>query len=62
VADDGDRAAVEERIRRRLAQVHPALAQVRFRYVQDHEASRAGKRRWYVDRRTTAPCVESPAS
>lgn len=62
VADGGDRAALEERIRRRLAQVHPSLALVRFRYVDDHETSRAGKRRWYVDRRTTTPCVESPAS
>jgi len=61
VANNGDRAAMEERMRRRLAQVHPSLAQVRFRYVEDHETSRAGKRRWYVDRRTT-PCVASPAS
>ena len=62
VAGGGDRAAMEERIRLRLAQVHPSLAQVRFKYVEDHETSRAGKRRWYVDRRTTTPCVESPAS
>ena len=53
---------MEERIRRRLAQVHPALALVRFRYVEDLQTSRAGKRRWYVDRRTTTPCAESPAS
>jgi phenylacetate-CoA ligase len=62
VANQGDRPAMEERIRRRLAQVHPSLAQVRFRYVEDHETSRAGKRRWFVDRRTPTPCVESPAS
>lgn len=62
VASDGNRFAMEERIRRRLAQVHPSMAKVRFRYVEDHETSRAGKRRWFVDRRTTTPCVESPAS
>ena len=62
VADAGDRTPLEERIRRRLEQVHPSLAQVRFRYVEDHETSRAGKRRWYVDRRSVTLCVESPAS
>lgn len=62
VSTGGDRPAMEERIRQRLAQVHPALARVRFQYVEDLQTSRAGKRRWYVDRRTTIPCVESPAS
>ncbi len=45
---------------RRLKQVHPLLASATFRYVEDLEPTRAGKRRWYVDRRTntlpTAPC------
>ncbi len=61
VADAGDRESAEARIRRRLAQVHPLLASSRFRYVADLQATSAGKRRWYVDRRT-APCVASPAS
>jgi phenylacetate-coenzyme A ligase PaaK-like adenylate-forming protein len=61
VADDQDRAAMEERIRRRLNQVHPLLTAATFRYVEDLEPTRAGKRRWYVDRRTT-PCVASRVS
>ena len=40
----------------------PRSAGARFQYVEDLQTSRAGKRRWYVDRRTTIPCVESPAS
>lgn len=61
VAEIDDRERMEARIRRRLAQVHPLLANSRFRYVADLQATSAGKRRWYVDRRT-APCVASPAS
>ena len=61
VAATKDRAAAEQRIRRRLAQVHPMLAHCRFRYVDDLQATSAGKRRWYVDRRTV-PCVASRAS
>lgn len=62
VSTGGDRAAMEKRILRRLTQVHPSLGQVRFEYVEDLRTNRAGKRRWYVDLRTTTPCVESPAS
>lgn len=72
VADDGidvclvaaatDRAALEARIRRRLAQVHPSLAGVRFQYVDDLQTNRAGKRQWFVDRRTKKPCAASLAS
>lgn len=62
VAADGSRSEMEARIRRRLAQVHPALATATFRYVEDLEPTRAGKRRWYVDRRTNTACVASPAS
>jgi phenylacetate-CoA ligase len=62
ITTGGDRAAMEERIRARLAQVHPSLARVRFRYVEDLQSTRAGKRRWYIDRRTKSSCVESPAS
>lgn len=62
VSTSPDRPAMEQRIRRRLAQVHPALADVRFRYVDDLETNRAGKRRWFVDRRGQKPCAASPAS
>lgn len=62
VADEGPRVEMEERIRRRLSQVHPSLASAAFRYVEDLEPTRAGKRRWYVDRRTNPSCVASRAS
>ena len=62
VSSADGRQAMEERIRQRLTQVHPLLAGARFRHVEDLQTNRAGKRRWYVDRRTTMPCVESPAS
>jgi phenylacetate-coenzyme A ligase PaaK-like adenylate-forming protein len=57
-----DRGAMESRIRARLAQVHPLLGQARIVYVDDLQTGRAGKRRWFVDRRTSPPCAESPAS
>ncbi len=62
VASTADRAAMEARMRARLSQVHPSLAGVRFSYVDDLQTSRAGKRRWFVDERTSPPCVASPAS
>lgn len=62
IARPGDRAAMESRIRGRLAQVDPALAGARFQYVDDLQVTRAGKRRWYVDRRSNPSCVASPAS
>jgi len=52
VASATDRPALEARVRQRLAQVHPALVQARFTYAEDVQASRAGKRRWFVDLRT----------
>jgi hypothetical protein len=52
VSAERDRAAMESRIRARLAQVHPALGGVRFQYREDLETSLAGKRRWFVDHRT----------
>ncbi|MDP2318330.1 MAG: hypothetical protein Q8O42_03190 [Acidobacteriota bacterium] len=52
VSSTTDRAALEARVRQRLAQVHPALAQARFIYAEDVQANRAGKRRWFVDLRT----------
>ena len=62
VSPAGDHAALEGRIRPRLAKVHPALAQARVTYVADIGATRAGKRRWFIDERTSPPCAASPAS
>ena len=62
VSTTADKAAMEARMRARLAQVHPSLARVTFTYVEDLQTSRAGKRRWFVDQRTVPPCVASPAS
>jgi len=45
----------EQRIRQRLGQVAPELAGCIFEPVDDVETSRAGKRRWVVDKRTTPP-------
>jgi phenylacetate-coenzyme A ligase PaaK-like adenylate-forming protein len=55
VAAAGDHPAMEARIRRRLSQVHPALAAARFRYVEDLHTTAAGKRRWCIDRRSVIP-------
>jgi hypothetical protein len=55
VTEPGERDAMEERVRRRLMHVHPALARATFRYVDDVETSLAGKRRWLIDRRPTTP-------
>ena len=52
VAGDHDRPSMERRIRERLRQVHPTLGQSRFRYVDDLQTSGAGKRRWFIDRRS----------
>lgn len=61
VSAETDRGPMETRIRARLAQVHPLLAQVRFKYLEDLETNRAGKRRWFVDHRTTTTCAASRA-
>lgn len=55
VAGDSDRPSMERRIRDRLRQVHPALEQVRFSYVDDLQTTGAGKRRWFIDRRSQQP-------
>ena len=65
LARQGERAAMEQRIRGRLGQVDPSLATARFHYVEDVQVTRAGKRRWFIDRRTTAtrpvsPCRNEP--
>jgi len=62
VASEANRPGMEARMRARLAQVHPALANVRFTYAKDLQVSLAGKRRWFIDHRTAPPCVASPAS
>ncbi|MEO8681466.1 MAG: hypothetical protein ABI665_20630 [Vicinamibacterales bacterium] len=62
VSSAADRPAMEARIRARLAQVHPSLSRARFVYVDDLQTSRAGKRRWFVDHRTSPPCAASLAS
>ena len=61
ISSETDRGPMEGRIRARLAQVHPALAAVQFEYREDIATNRAGKRRWFTDRRTR-PCAASPAS
>jgi phenylacetate-CoA ligase len=62
VSPETDRAAMEARIRARLAQVHPRLGLVRFKYLEDVELNRAGKRRWFIDHRRHDPCAASQAS
>jgi phenylacetate-CoA ligase len=62
VAPAADRAAVTQRIAARLARVHPVLSSVQFVFVDDVQTTRAGKRRWFLDERTTPPCAASPAS
>lgn len=49
------RNEMEARVRGRLKQVHPVLGKAQFRYVEDIETNRAGKRRWFVDRRSRSP-------
>jgi phenylacetate-coenzyme A ligase PaaK-like adenylate-forming protein len=44
----------EQRIRQRLGQVAPELSECVFEQVTDVEPNRAGKRRWFVDKRSTA--------
>lgn len=53
-ASTAERADVETRIRGRMTQVHPSLGRARFVYREDVETNRAGKRRWFVDKRTTS--------
>ena len=46
---------VEKRIRHRLGQISAELASIPIEAVADIEATRAGKRRWFVDKRTIRP-------
>jgi len=43
----------ERRIRQRLGQVASELSECVFERVGDVETTRAGKRRWFVDKRTS---------
>lgn len=52
---EGYGAATEARIRQRLSQVSPLLAKAPIDVVDDVETNRAGKRRWFVDKRTRPP-------
>jgi phenylacetate-coenzyme A ligase PaaK-like adenylate-forming protein len=49
---EGYSAETESRIRQRLAQISPLLQAAPIEGVDDVESSRAGKRRWFVDKRT----------
>jgi len=51
VTNPGYDQAAERRIRQRLGQVAPELTECAFERVSDVETSRAGKRRWFVDKR-----------
>lgn len=62
IAPAADRAALEARVRTRLHRLHPDLGNARFEYAEDLATSRAGKRRWFIDERSTPPCAGSPAS
>ena len=62
IADGDRRDELEARIRARLRQLHASLGNARFTYVDDLQTTRAGKRRWFVDKRHTQPCAASPAS
>lgn len=44
----------EKRIRHRLGQVSSDLKEIPIELVADVETNRAGKRRWFIDRRTTS--------
>jgi phenylacetate-CoA ligase len=48
------RATVADRIRARLTQVHPTLGKASITWTDDLGTNRAGKRRWFVDKRSDA--------
>jgi phenylacetate-coenzyme A ligase PaaK-like adenylate-forming protein len=51
--------ALEGRIRQRMGQISPLLAEARIERVEDLLTTRAGKRRWVVDRREKAETLKS---
>jgi phenylacetate-CoA ligase len=55
VTSGRDDKGVEQRVLGRLAQVSPALGHARINFVSDVATSTAGKRRWWVDERSTRP-------
>ena len=54
VLRDGYEVEIERRIRQRLRQIAPSLGDALIEYVADVETTRAGKRRWVLDLRTSA--------
>lgn len=56
-----ERPSLESRIRGRMTQVHPSLSKARFVYGEDVETNRAGKRRWFVDKRTSSVSASRPS-
>jgi hypothetical protein len=54
VTRDGYNVEMEMRIRNRLKQIAHSLGETPIEYVADVETTRAGKRRWVLDRRTSA--------
>ena len=58
-ASTAERIAVEARIRARMSQVHQSLGKARFVYRDDVETNRAGKRRWFIDKRTVSGLAPS---
>ena len=59
VTSKGYDTAAESRIRQRLAQISPVLEDVPVELTEDVQTSRAGKRRWFVDKRTERSKVAS---
>jgi hypothetical protein len=60
-ASADERPDLESRIRARMTQVHPSLSEARFIYGEDVETNRAGKRRWFVDKRTSSVSASRPS-
>jgi phenylacetate-coenzyme A ligase PaaK-like adenylate-forming protein len=59
VVDAAADAELEARIRQRLGQVHASLGKAPIERVHDVATNLAGKRRWYVDRRSRGDAKKS---
>ena len=57
VTTPGYDSNTERRIRQRLGQITPELSESVIEQVSDVETNRAGKRRWFVDKRTPQPAL-----
>jgi phenylacetate-coenzyme A ligase PaaK-like adenylate-forming protein len=60
-ASIAERPDLETRIQGRMSQVHPSLAKACFVYREDIETNRAGKRRWFIDKRTDFALTPRPS-